>query len=62
MGSYKFYFLIFYFMILFKIGGQVYVFYKMPHHKINKRSTLLYLFIGRLTNLALLFEYEEGKF
>jgi hypothetical protein len=33
-------FLIFYFMFLFKIGGQVYVFHKMHHHKIIiKRST-----------------------
>jgi hypothetical protein len=33
-------FLIFYFMFLFKIGGQVYVFLKMHHHKIIiKRST-----------------------
>jgi hypothetical protein len=34
-------FLIFCFMFLFKIGGQVYVFHKMHHHKIIiKRSTV----------------------
>jgi hypothetical protein len=53
-------FLIFYFMFLFKIGGQVYVFHKMHHHKIiNKRSTFLYLFIGHLTNLVLSIDHEE---
>ena len=53
-------FLIFYFMFLFKIGGQVYVFHKMHHHKIIiKRSTFLYLFIGHLTNLVLSIDHEE---
>jgi hypothetical protein len=48
-------FLIFYFMFLFKIGGQAYVFHKMHHHKIiNKRSTFLYLFISYLTNLNII--------
>jgi hypothetical protein len=47
-------------MFLFKIGGQVYVFHKMHYHKIiNQRSTLLYLFIGHLTNLVHLIDYEE---
>jgi hypothetical protein len=56
-------FLIFYFMFLFKIGGQVYVFHKMPHHKIIiKRSTFLYLFIGHLTNLVPSIDYEEEEF
>jgi hypothetical protein len=54
-------FLIFYFMFLFKIGGQVYAFHKVPHHKINKMSTLLYLFIGHLTNLVLSIDYEEER-
>jgi hypothetical protein len=55
-------FLIFYFMFLFKIGGQVYVFHKMHHHKITiKRSTFLYLFIGPLTNLVLSIDYEEER-
>jgi hypothetical protein len=54
-------FLIFYFMFSFKIGGQIYVFNKMHHHKIiSKRSTFLYLFIGYLTNLVSLIDYEKG--
>jgi hypothetical protein len=53
-------FLIFYFMFLFKIGGQVYVFHKMHHHKINMRSTF-FLFIGHLTNLVLSIDYEEER-
>jgi hypothetical protein len=42
----------------FKIGGQIYVFNKMHHHKIiNKRSTFLYLFIGYF--LVSLIDYEK---
>jgi hypothetical protein len=41
------------FMSLFKIGHQVYVFYKMYHQKLSSReSTFLCLFIGHLTNLV----------
>jgi hypothetical protein len=55
-------FLIFYFMFLFKIGGQVYVFHKMHHHKIiSNRSTSFYLFIGHLINLVLSSDYEEER-
>jgi hypothetical protein len=49
-------------MFSFKIGGQVYVFHKMHHHKINsKRPTSLYLFIGHLINLVLSIDYEEER-
>jgi hypothetical protein len=59
-GLIKIPFLILYFMFLFKIGGQVYVFHKMHHHKIIiKRSIFLYLFIGHLTDLVLSIIYEE---
>jgi hypothetical protein len=45
---------------LFKIGDQVHVFHKMYHPKIIiTRSTLLYLFIGHLTNLVFSIDYEE---
>jgi hypothetical protein len=59
-GFIKISFLSFYFMFSFKIGGQIYVFNKMHHHKIIiKRSTFLYLFIGYLTNLVPLIDYEK---
>jgi hypothetical protein len=61
-GFIKSSFLILYFMFSFKIGGQIYVFNKMHHHKIiNKRSTFLYLFIGHLTNLVLSIDYEDER-
>jgi hypothetical protein len=58
-GFINIFFLIFYFMFLFETGGQVYVFHKMHHHKINKRSTFHYLFTDQLTNLVLLVDSEE---
>jgi hypothetical protein len=60
-GFIKIPFLIFYiFYVLIKIGGLIYVFNKMYCHKtIGKRSTFSYLFIGYLTNLVPLIDYEK---
>jgi hypothetical protein len=53
-------FLIFYFYVFIKIGGLIYVFNKMYCHKpIGKRSTFPYLFIGYLTSLVPLVDYEK---
>jgi hypothetical protein len=42
-----------------KLEVKFYVFHKMHHHKITiKRSTFLYLFVGYLTNLVPLIDYE----
>jgi hypothetical protein len=50
------------FMFSFKIGGLIYVFNKIYYHKtIDKRSSFLYLFIGYLTNLVPLIDYEKER-
>jgi hypothetical protein len=60
MVSLKFSFSFSILCFLFKIGDQVHVFHKMYHPKIIiTRSTLLYLFIGHLTNLVFSIDYEE---
>jgi hypothetical protein len=53
-------FLIFYFYVFIKIGGLIHVFNKMCCHKtIGKRSTFPSLFIGYLTSLVPLINYEK---
>jgi hypothetical protein len=55
-------FLTFYFMFSFKMGGLIYVFNKIYYHKIIiMRSTFLYLFIGYITNLVPLIDYEKER-
>jgi hypothetical protein len=44
-GSMNISFLIYYSMFLFKIGGQVYVFHKMPFTKLEVRDVISSLFI-----------------
>jgi hypothetical protein len=61
MVLFKIPFLIFYFYVfILKIGSLIYVFNKMYYYKtIGKRSTFLHLFIGYLTNLVTLIDYEK---
>jgi hypothetical protein len=60
MTSFKFHFSFPILCFHFTFCGQLYVFDKIHHNKvINKRCTLLYLFIGYLTNLVPLIDYEK---
>jgi hypothetical protein len=61
-GFRNIFFLIFYFMFVFRIGGQVYVSIKyITTNSSSRDQPFLYQFISYLTNLILSFEYEEGE-